>query len=106
VIAILLNEGAQVSAYDPAFPKDVPANVASAMVGSALEAANGSNALVVLTDWQEFCDVPMDRIADVMRGQLVIDGRNILKPDVVAAAGLIYMGMGRPTRNPIMEVIA
>lgn len=106
VIAILLNEGAQVSAFDPAFPKDVPANVASAMVGSALEAANGSNALVVLTDWQEFCDVPMDRIADVMRGQLVIDGRNILKPDVVAAAGLLYMGMGRPTRNPILEGIA
>ena len=106
VIAILLNEGAQVSAFDPAFPKDVPANVASAMVRSALEAANESNALVVLTDWQEFCDVPMDRIADVMRGQLVIDGRNILKPDVVAAAGLLYMGMGRPTRNPIMEGIA
>lgn len=106
VIAILLNEGAQVAVFDPAYPKDVPANVASALVSSALEAANGSNALVVLTDWQEFRDVPMARIADVMRGQLVIDGRNILKPDVVAAAGLLYMGMGRPTRNPIMEVIA
>lgn len=106
VIAILLNEGAQVLVFDPAFPKDVPANVASAMVSSALEAANGSNALVVLTDWQEFCDVPVARIADVMRGRLVIDGRNILKPDDVAAAGLLYMGMGRPTRNPIMEVIA
>jgi UDPglucose 6-dehydrogenase len=105
VIAILLNEGAQVSVFDPANPKDVPTNVASAMVSSALEAATGSNALVVLTDWQEFCDVPMTNVAEVMRGRLVIDGRNILQPGVVAAAGLHYMGMGRPTRNPIMEVI-
>jgi UDPglucose 6-dehydrogenase len=105
VIAILLNEGAQVSVFDPANPKDVPTNVASAMVSSALEAATGSSALVVLTDWQEFCDVPMTNVAEVMRGRLVIDGRNILQPGVVAAAGLHYMGMGRPTRNPIMEVI-
>lgn len=106
VIAILLNEGTQVSVFDPAHPKDVPANVASAMVSSVLEAASGSDALVVLTDWQEFSDVPMGRVAEVMRGRLVIDGRNILNPEAVAAAGLLYMGMGRPTRNPIMEVVA
>lgn len=106
VIALLLNEGAQLSVFDPAFPKDVPANVASATVGSALEAADASSALVVLTDWQEFRDVPMGQVAEVMRGNLVIDGRNILEPEVVAAAGLLYMGMGRPTHNPIMEVIA
>jgi hypothetical protein len=41
-----------------------------------------------------------------MRGNLVIDGRNVLDPDAVAVAGLQYMGMGRPTRNPVMEVVA
>ena len=105
VIALLLNEGTQVSVFDPAYPKDVPSNVASAMVSSALEAADGSDALVVLTDWQEFSEVPMRRVAEVMRGRLVIDGRNILDPDGAAAAGLLYMGMGRPTRNPIMESV-
>lgn len=106
VIALLMNEGAQLSVFDPASPKDVPSNVASAMVGSAPEAADGSSALVVLTDWQEFRDVDMAQVAEVMRGTLVIDGRNILDPQVVAAAGLLYMGIGRPTRNPIMEVVA
>lgn len=106
VIAILLNEGAQISVFDPAAPREVPANVASAMVSSALEAARGARALVVLTDWPEFRDISMAGIAEVMRGRLVVDGRNILKPDVVSAAGLLYMGMGRPTRNPILEVVA
>ena len=103
VIAILLNEGAQIAVFDPAFPKDVPANVATAMVDSAMEAVDGSDALVVLTDWKEFDVVPMAAVAGVMRGRLVVDGRNTLDPAVVAEAGLHYVGMGRPTRNPLTK---
>jgi len=105
VIALLLNEGTLVTVCDPAQPSDLPANVASAMVGSPLEAAAGADALVVLTDWQDFVEVPMHAVAGLMRGRLVIDGRNILDPDAAAAAGLQYMGMGRPTRNPAMATV-
>lgn len=106
IIAILLNEGVQVSVFDPANPAELPPNVASAMVDSALDAALDADALVVLTDWQDFTDIAMEPVAAAMRGHLVIDGRNALDPEAVASAGLQYMGMGRPTRNPVMEVVA
>lgn len=100
VIGILLNEGAHLAVFDPASPKDLPDNVLRAMVPSAIEAAAGSNALVILTDWHDFRCVPMSAVAGVMRGRLVVDGRNILDPNEVAAAGLVYVGVGRPTHNP------
>ncbi len=105
-IGILSNEGADVSIFDPARPKDVPGAVGKAMVPSALEAAAGCDALLVLTDWPEFRDVPMDQVADVMRGRVVLDGRNVLDPQSVAGAGLRYMGVGRPTRNPTPVEVA
>lgn len=106
VTSILLNEGAQVAVFDPAAPGDLPPQIASAVVASPIDAARGASALVVLTDWAEFRDIAMSDVALVMRGNLVIDGRNQLDPEAVATAGLIYMGIGRPTRNPVVEVTA
>jgi UDPglucose 6-dehydrogenase len=106
VIGILLNEGAHLSVFDPASPNDIPDNVSRVMVSSAIKAATGSDALLVLTDWNDFRGVPMSAVADVMRGRLVIDGRNILDPNAVAAAGLLYMGIGRPTRSPSREPVS
>ena len=103
VISALLNEDVGISVYDPAAPAQVPANVAAAMVPSAIDAARGADALVVLTDWAEFQDVPLKKVAAAMSGDLLIDGRNHLDPDAASAAGLIYMGMGRQTRRSIKE---
>ena len=100
VIAALLNEDVQLAVFDPSAPVTVPPKVAALMVPSALEAAQGADALVILTDWKEFRDVPLDAVAAAMNGRLVIDGRNLLDPASVSAAGLTYMGMGRQTRLP------
>ena len=106
VISALMNEDVRLSVYDPAAPAQVPASVAAAMVPSAIEAALGADALVVLTDWAEFQDVPLRDVAAAMSGNLLIDGRNHLDPEAACAAGLIYMGMGRQTRLPIAESVA
>ena len=103
VISALLNEDVRISVYDPAAPAHVPANVAAAMVPSAIDAVRGADALVVLTDWAEFRDVPLKDVAAAMSGNLLVDGRNHLDPEAASAAGLIYMGIGRQTRLPIAE---
>jgi UDPglucose 6-dehydrogenase len=100
VIGALLNEAAGLAVFDPASPTRVPQNVAEVMVRSAMDAARQADALVVLTDWQEFRAVPLPAVANAMRGKLVVDGRNLLDAAAVCSAGLIYVGMGRETRLP------
>jgi UDPglucose 6-dehydrogenase len=97
VIRTLLNEEVRLAVFDPAAPADVPAVVAEVMVGSAIDAARDADALLVLTDWPEFKDVSLESVRDVMAGNFVMDGRNILDPAAVVAAGLTYAGMGRRT---------
>jgi len=63
---------------------------------SALEAANTAHALLVLTEWPEFRDLPWSTIRDRMELPLVIDGRNLLDPQDIREAGFEYLSMGRP----------
>lgn len=92
VIDLLVNEGALVTPNDPTIG------------GSMHETLRGSDALVVLTDWEVFRDFPPTLIADAMDGNLVIDGRNVLDPDRVRAAGLRYIGFGRAA-SPAWEAV-
>ena len=94
----LLDEGAQVRAYDPVIHKtsavrDLPGTICS----SPYDAARGADALLLATDWNEFKSVTWSQVRSLMRGDLIFDGRNCLDPDEVADAGLRYIGVGRPT---------
>ncbi len=62
---------------------------------SALEALDGADACVLVTEWPEFAELDWARSAERMAGTLVIDGRNFLDPEAVRAAGLVYEGIGR-----------
>jgi UDPglucose 6-dehydrogenase len=93
----LQGEGAQVRVYDP-----VAARQANSMLGgaricdSALEAIDGADAVVLVTEWPEFAE--LDWTGDVkgrMRVPLVVDGRNFLDRDELIAAGFTYEGIGR-----------
>ncbi|MFP3913811.1 MAG: UDP-glucose dehydrogenase family protein [Actinomycetota bacterium] len=91
VARLLQKEGAEVIAYDPeASCEEVEA------AGSALEAVRGADVLVVLTEWSEFAEVDVTQVRKLMRGHRVVDARNLLDPAKVRAAGLDYLGMGRP----------
>jgi len=93
IIAMLAERGATVVAYDPAVHvTTLP--VGCRLATSALEAAK-SDALLVLTEWPEFYEISPLTYAPLLRLRVVIDGRNVLDAERVAAAGLTYRGVGR-----------
>jgi UDPglucose 6-dehydrogenase len=57
--------------------------------------ADGCDALVVVTEWQEFLRLDYGKMVKTMREPVLIDGRNFLDPTVVTAAGFRYLGIGR-----------
>jgi len=96
VIHLLQNEGAVVRAYDPV----AMANAKSILDGvtfceNAYEAAQGADALVICTEWNEFKHLDMDWIKQAMRRPVIVDGRNIYDPEAMRALGFTYRGVGR-----------
>jgi UDPglucose 6-dehydrogenase len=64
-------------------------------VGDPYEAARDADALVVVTEWDEFRALDLDRFAQVMRGKLIVDLRNVYNPSDAEEAGFEYVGIGR-----------
>ncbi len=90
----LLAEGADVRAYDPvAKPGDLVRGVS--LCDSVLEAVSGTDAAVIVTDWEEFRSLASVEVRGAMRRPLIIDGRNLLDPEATRAAGFDYEGIGR-----------
>jgi UDPglucose 6-dehydrogenase len=61
----------------------------------AYAAAEGADALVLVTEWNEFKQLDMQRVAQSMKQKVLIDGRNIYEPERMRAAGFVYRGVGR-----------
>ncbi len=62
----------------------------------ALDAAAGADALVLITEWNEFRALSPERLAGAMRGRVVVDLRNVYDPAAMRQAGFDYHGIGRP----------
>jgi UDPglucose 6-dehydrogenase len=89
-------DGAVVSAYDPVAEEQARKLVSSiAFADSPLSALRDADAAVLVTEWLELVELDWWQVAEAMRGNVVIDGRNSLDPEAVRAAGLIYEGIGR-----------
>ncbi|HVJ97473.1 MAG TPA: UDP-glucose/GDP-mannose dehydrogenase family protein [Acidimicrobiia bacterium] len=92
----LLERGAIVQAYDPGAPDRVVELVPGLDRRlDAYDAATGADVIAVLTEWDEFRWVDFDRIATVMRGNAVVDTRNLLDPAAMRRRGFAYTGVGR-----------
>src|SRR5919197_3090229 len=89
----LLAEGADVSAWDPVADGRILHGVEIA--SSALEALDGADAAVLVTEWLELRDLDWAQAASRMRNKFVIDGRNVLDPAALRALGFAYEGIGR-----------
>jgi UDPglucose 6-dehydrogenase len=94
----LLQLGARVKAYDPiamdACRQQRP-ELRIRYCDSPREVAAGSNALVVVTEWQEFRGLDLRSLAEAMATPILVDGRNIFQPRQAAEAGFDYSGIGR-----------
>jgi UDPglucose 6-dehydrogenase len=90
----LLAEGAEVRGWDPV--ADASALLHGVVFAeSALEAARGADAVVLVTEWPELRELDWGAVRDVMRTPVLIDGRNFLDPQEMRALGLVYEGIGR-----------
>ena len=93
----LAGEGANVRAYDPVAGSKATDMLAGArIVESALEAVDGADAVVLVTEWQEFRELDWTgQVKSRMRMPLVVDGRNFLDREALVGAGFTYEGIGR-----------
>lgn len=89
----LLELGAEVLGYDPVV-RSIPVDGAR-LVASVADGARGADALVLVTEWEEFRGLPWADLARAMRRPLLIDGRNQLRPAELEAAGFRYRSIGR-----------
>lgn len=99
IIQHLSDAGAVIKAYDPIatanFRKEV--DVASiTWEENPLHAAEGADALCVLTEWKEFAHIDLNELAKIMKDPIMIDGRNLYSAEQVQASNLQYYSVGRP----------
>jgi UDPglucose 6-dehydrogenase len=100
VIGELLGESARVQAYDPTVEPPVTDHRAAVLTGidlrtSAMDAVAGADVVVVLTEWPELGAIDLVAVAAAMRGDGLVDARNLLDPAAARRAGLRYDGIGR-----------
>jgi UDPglucose 6-dehydrogenase len=92
----LQEEGAKVRAFDPVameVAKDLMPGVE--MASDPYSMAEGCDALLVMTEWNEFKHLDLERIHDLMKQPALFDGRNIYEPEKMSSLGFIYRGFGR-----------
>ncbi len=99
--ARLQGEGAEVVAYDPVAGERAGELLQSVdLAGSAIEALDGADAAVLVTEWAEFAELDWTEVARRMAQPLVVDGRNFLDPKALVAAGFEYEGIGKAQQAP------
>jgi UDPglucose 6-dehydrogenase len=99
--ARLQGEGAEVVAYDPVAAERAGELLGSVeMAGSALEALDGADAAVLVTEWREFAELDWNEAAARMARPLIVDGRNFLDAKALLAAGFEYEGIGTAQVSP------
>jgi len=104
IITELVRRGASICAYDPvAMPEaqrsleGVPRLTYATSQAQALE---GADALVIITEWKEFKSPDFDAMKAALKQPVVIDGRNLYEPSLMAELGIEYSGIGRSTHQP------
>jgi len=100
IIRRLLDAGACITAYDPAATeraRDVLAPSDKMRYATSLyEAAQGADAVLILTDWKEFAKIDLPELNRAVKFPIIIDGRNLYKPQYMADHGFTYVSIGRP----------
>jgi UDPglucose 6-dehydrogenase len=102
LVQSLLQEGCQICAYDPAAharAKEV-LNASVEYANSPYEAATDADAVLILTEWEEFATLDLARLHAAVKYPIVIDGRNLYDPAVMTAHGFTYYSVGRPVAAP------
>jgi UDPglucose 6-dehydrogenase len=96
IAELLLKEGASVRAYDPVAMSNAKQYFSQVeMCSDPYSLAVDCDALIVLTEWNEFKNLDLPRLRELMKQPVIMDGRNIYDPQVMSEMGFHYRGMGR-----------
>jgi UDPglucose 6-dehydrogenase len=104
ILPMLQARGARIRAYDP----QAGANAQDLLPGvewceTALEMAEGSDVLVILTEWNEFRALDLKRLREVMAGNVLVDLRNMYHAELAEEAGFVFYGIGQSQSPPVSE---
>ncbi len=96
IIRFLLGEGANIKAYDPEAMEQAREILPAAVDfrENAYQVVDGADALFLATEWNEFKQLDFDQVGKLMKGNLILDGRNIWDPDALIKMGFKYVGIG------------
>jgi UDPglucose 6-dehydrogenase len=98
LLRLLIREGAEVKAYDPQATETARAVLPNVLYcASPYEAAQDAEAVLIVTEWEEFRQINWQRIRSVVDRPLIVDGRNTLEAKEIARHGFHYVSIGRPT---------
>ncbi|MBN1918263.1 MAG: UDP-glucose/GDP-mannose dehydrogenase family protein [Verrucomicrobia bacterium] len=96
IIQALLKEGAKIRAYDPvAMPNSEKLLEGVEFCKGSYEVADGADALVIITEWDEFQTLDLERVRTLLNQPIIIDGRNVFDPAKMDELGFIYKSVGR-----------
>jgi UDPglucose 6-dehydrogenase len=108
IVRMLVSEGCSITAFDPAAiertQQVLPVSNNVRYAADAYEAAADADALLILTDWQEFADLDLRRMNQALRYPIIIDGRNLYDPAVMNDYGFTYLSVGRPAVHPVRDL--
>ena len=98
IVPHLQKQGAAIRAYDPEGAKEARHLLSGIkLCSNAYEALEGADGVIILTEWNEFRALDMERMKGLLKHPLMVDLRNIYRPSQMAADGFIYVSVGRKT---------
>jgi UDPglucose 6-dehydrogenase len=102
LIQALLKEGATVRAYDPEAMDKAKADLPNIeYCQDPYEAAEGADAILIVTEWEQFRDLDWRRLKGIVEQPLILDGRNMFDPNEVARNGFRYLSVGRVSTSSV-----
>jgi UDPglucose 6-dehydrogenase len=104
IIHLLQNEGAHIKAYDPqAMPNAAKILHQVELCDTPYAVAEGADALLLATHWNEFKQLDFTRVHEIMRQPVLLDGRNLWDAEPLRALGFKYIGVGRAVNGTLQE---
>jgi UDPglucose 6-dehydrogenase len=107
IVPELLRRGAKVRAFDPQGMPEAKKffnGHAIEWCGEAYSTMTNADALIIITEWNEFRALDLKRVRSLLRSPIMVDLRNIYKPQEMLAAGIRYVSVGRPVVQGIAKI--
>jgi UDPglucose 6-dehydrogenase len=99
IIHLLMNEGAHIQAYDPQAMENAAKVLKNVkLCENPYQVADGADALLLATEWNEFKQIDFDRVKKLLRKPVILDGRNLWDSEQLKSMGFTYIGIGRSTK--------